>query len=96
MPNPWGNEKLSSKSKQGLFLRDVMKTFHPGKIPAPSQWHRAHKDFIKFDHKSFSNVYQNIKKNILSSNQSVADSPGIDCDDEDEGECVVLRVSVAL
>ena len=79
----WGSKNLTSKNEEAQKLKQIMHGFRVKDLPPPAVIHGHDPAFKKFNHKSFGNVYQNIKKNMLSADSSVH-GPGID--GEEEGE----------
>ena len=79
----YGNENLTMKKEEAQKLKQIMHGFKVKDLPPPAVIHAHDPDFKKFNHKSFGNVYQNFKKNMLSADSSVH-GPGID--GEEEGE----------
>lgn len=62
----WGTENLTTKKAEAQKLKEIMHGFKVKDLPSPAVIHGHDADFKKFNHKSFGNVYQNIKKHDLS------------------------------
>ena len=75
---------MTSKTAEAQKLKQIMHGFNLSDLPPPQVIHVHDPDFKKFNHKSFGNVFQNIKKSMASATASVH-GPGID--GEQEGEC---------
>ena len=79
----WGNQNLTTKCAEAQKLKQIMHGFDLSELPSPAVIHAHDPDFKKFNHKSFGNVFQNIKKNMALASASVH-GPGIDCEEEGE------------
>lgn len=81
----YGNDAMSTKSQEAAKLRSLMTSMRVSDLPKPGELHAAHAEFMRFNHRSFSNVYNNIKKSMTKSHESVPPDS-----DEEEGELGVV------
>ena len=84
----YGNDSLTMKSQEAAKLRSLMTSMRVGELPKPGELHESHADFMRFSHRSFSNVYNNIKKQMTKSREPVP--PDSDEEEEEEGEFGVV------
>ena len=83
---------MSVKSPEAAKLRSLMTSMRVSDLPKPGELHEAHTDFMPFSHRTFSNVYQSIKKQMIDSHESVPPDS-----DEEEGEfAVMMKIFINL
>ena len=78
---------MSMKSQEAAKLRSLMTSMRVSDLPKPGELHSSHADFMRFNHRSFLNVYNNVKKQMAKSHESV---PPDSDEEEEEGEFGVV------
>ena len=81
----YGTDSMNMKTPEAGKLRSLMTSMRVSDLPKPGELHAAHAEFLRFNHRSFSNVYNAVKKSMTKKQESVPPDS-----DEEEGELEVV------
>ena len=84
----YGSDSMSMRTSEAATLNNMMHSLGLSNLPKPGELHASHPEFLRFSHRSFSNVYNNIKSKMQKGDEHVPP----DSDEEEEGESEIALV----